>query len=85
MLEKCVKCSEKTEPNYIRVAGGKAFILCKLCDEFLNDHPAVNFLDYIGPKYNTWLSKNIKEAWKARKEGKSPWKDKLSPSVPVDN
>ena len=73
MKEKCAKCKSETDPTRCIVSGGKSFVLCNDCHSFLEDHPNIPVMDYLGPKFETWVSKNIQAAHKARKERKSPW------------
>lgn len=78
MKEKCAKCKDETDSGRYWTAEGKIFIFCKCCDDFLSDHPNISVRDYLGPKFDTWVSKNIRAAHKARKEGHSPWNDLIS-------
>jgi hypothetical protein len=73
MKEKCVKCKDECDDGSYRTAEGKSFFFCKFCESFLADHPNLSVRDYIGPRFDTWVSKNIQSAHKARTEGKSLW------------
>ena len=75
MKEKCSKCNDQTDQSRTRTSEGKSFIFCKFCDQFLEDHPHLSLRDYLGPKFDTWVSKNIQNAHKKRMQGQSPWKN----------
>jgi hypothetical protein len=73
MKENCAKCKEKTEGERCRLSEGKVFFFCKFCDEFIEDHPHLSVRDFIGPRFDSYVSRNIREAHKKRSQGQSPW------------
>ncbi len=74
MKNKCAKCKGDLAGGSIITEGGKSFLFCKTCVDFLQEHPSGHKIHHFLPaEKETWVAKNVREAKERREKGETPW------------
>lgn len=73
-MHKCAKCSDSIEGVNMYVEGGNGYFFCKTCSTILDSNPKENVASFLGPRLETWVAKNIREARDRRARGEGFWK-----------
>ena len=70
---KCSKCHKDISDYSIFSEGGVVYMFCTACTENARSLNPGQIKDYCGPKAETWIDKNMREARKRRAAGISLW------------
>lgn len=73
MLHECVKCGFSSANHSIIVEGGIGYLFCKACANVLESLPTGTIENFVGPKKESWVAKNMREARERRANGESLW------------
>lgn len=74
MSYNCAKCNTLDKNVTMFVEGGVGYLFCKSCADLLEQLPTGTIHDFLGPKKETWIEKNIRKACKRRANGELLWK-----------
>lgn len=73
MKYECAKCDASDDNHIMVVEGGISYLFCKACYEIVESLPTNSIRSFVGPKEETWVSRNIRVAKERRACGESLW------------
>ncbi len=74
MIDGCSKCNLSTEGGSTLVEGGQEYYFCPTCTKILDSQPNQTMFSFLGPKKESWVARNIREARERRARGQLLWK-----------
>lgn len=78
-LKICSKCDGKVTTGSMIVEGGIGYFFCDPCMNILEECPTGNTIaNFLGPKKETLIEKNMREARERRERGESLWTKPLA-------